>query len=100
MDVICRALRRGKTTEVIKRCAAQGGYIVCANMLEVNRVSRMTRELNLAIPYPITFYDFIEGRYLSNGVKCFHIDNIDICLAGISKVPINTISITTKDAGE
>jgi len=95
MKVICRPRQSGKTYEVIKRCMEEGGYIVCPNMDRAHKVSLMADDLGIDIPYPITFYDFMSGKYYPDGIKKFHIDDIDLCLQRFSRVPISTISLTS-----
>lgn len=95
MKVICRPRQMGKTYDLIKRCASEGGYIVCCAHKEVDKVYNMAKCMNLNIPFPITYTEFILGHYPPAGVKKFHIDNLDLCLQMYSKVPISTITLTS-----
>lgn len=94
MKIICRPSGSGKTSELIKQCAKKGGYIVCFNIEEADRVYEISNSMNVTIPFPITFEEFIRGQFFSSGVKMVYIDNIDLCLQTISKVPIDTITVT------
>lgn len=97
MKVIYKGRQQGKTTEIIKECAANKKYslIVCMSRRECERVFGMAKEMELTIPYPITYEEFLNHRYAGQNIDAFYIDNIDILLQSLSRgVPINTVSIT------
>lgn len=83
MKIIYDKPRTGKTTELIKRCAENGGYIVCIN--ENSRDDIMEKEMKVKIPYPLTFGEFLGGRYYPQGVKRVYIDNADMLIKTIAK---------------
>ena len=97
MEIIAKHTRGGKTHDIIKACEEQGGYIVCHNRKAVQDVAEMARHMKLTIPFPITFSEFVEGKYSAGGCEKFHIDNVDLCLQEISKVPIKTMTVTVED---
>lgn len=94
MDVICRPRRSGKTTDLIKACAEQGGCIVCHDRDECYRVAEVAKKLGVSIPFPISFSEFLNNRYHLAGVKGFHIDSVEKLLRRISAVPVWTAVIT------
>lgn len=81
----------GKTHQLILECHLHGGYIVCANLRESERIAQKAKELNLKIPLPITYLEFIKGQY--GNVAPLHIDNVERLLQEISRVEIGTITL-------
>jgi hypothetical protein len=94
MELIIRGRGQGKTTELIKRCAEEGGYIVVQNQPEAYHISSLARDLGYNIPFPLTAHEFLTGAYYGAGVKKLWIDNADIILQRISTVPIEAITLT------
>lgn len=77
MEIIYREPRTGKTTELIKKCAEKGGYIVCLDNNRANMIAEMARNMNVKIPFPLTFHELITNRYYSRGIRKVYIDNAD-----------------------
>lgn len=75
IEVIYKKPREGKTTELIKRCAENGGYIVSATQTRAKFVFRFAKDLGYKIPYPLTFDELLEKRYYPQGVKKIYIDD-------------------------
>jgi len=100
MEIIYKPRQLGKTTEIIKLSAKNGGYIVCMSHSEAERVFQQARTMKLNIPFPITFHEFITGEYYGKGIKSFLIDNAEILLQQISRVPIEAISFTIQSSKE
>lgn len=57
MQTIYRKPRTGKTTELIRRCAENGGRIVCADAIRARCINEMAESMNFNILYPLTFDD-------------------------------------------
>lgn len=94
MKVIYNGRGAGKTTELIKICAKQGGYIVCHSFNEAHRIFKQAKKLNLNIPLPISYQEFVNKEYYAKEVKKFHIDNVYMLVVYLSEVPIETITLT------
>lgn len=94
MEVIHKTPKEGKTTELIRKCAGEGGYIVCCNINDANRIFQMSQNMELNIPFPITFKEFIKREYSGRRISCFHIDDADRCLQSLSDVEIKTVTLT------
>ena len=100
LRVICKPKGSGKTEELIKRCAELGGCIVCCGKSECRRIKVVIQELYLEgkidhiISYPITYDEFLRFDYHHVATESFHIDNADMLLQYMSKVPILTVTIT------
>ena len=71
-----------------------GGYIVCSNVCRARIVHMYARELGFDIPFPLTFSEFLLGKYYAKGIKGLLFDDIDDILENISKVPVNAITMT------
>lgn len=99
MKIVVRRRGSGKTTELIKECAAKGGYIVCHNDQAARHIQRLARKMNLSIPFPLTFEEFTGGHYYSAGVRRVYIDNLELCIKNVSRVPIETITMSSNDGG-
>lgn len=85
MKKIYKEPRTGKTTELIKMCANFGGYIVCRDRIAAEQTAKMAKDLNYNIPYPMTFEEFLSGRYHAEGVRKVYIDNADVLLNRLAR---------------
>lgn len=96
MEIIYQPSRSGKTTEIIKRCAEQGGYILVPTRMMADMLIMQAADMGLEIPMPITAFDFKSDRYASGQIKKLHVDNAELVLQVMSKVPIETMTITER----
>ena len=83
----------GKSTQLIKKSAKTGDYIVCYSLVEANRLQHKAIDMGLKIPLPISYREFVERKYNSKGIKGFLIDNIEGLLEYMSNVPVNAITL-------
>lgn len=85
----------GKTTRLIKQASkVRGGYIVCCSHCEARRVAEVAEAMGLAIPFPLTFDEFINWPN-GSGVKALFIDQVDLILARFGRgIPIRTVTYT------
>jgi len=93
MRVILAKPKSGKTLALIHKSASEGGYIVCMNMAEARRVHEEARRRGVDIPFPLTFDEFVFGRYHAKGIKRLYIDNLDQCLQAHSSIPIDVVTL-------
>lgn len=84
MEIIYREPRTVKTTELIKKCAEKGGYIVCPDNNRANMIAGMARNMNAKIPFPLTFHELVSKAYYTKGVRKIYIDNADELIRYIS----------------
>lgn len=91
MEIIYREPRTGKTTELIKKCAEKGGYIVCLDKNRANMIAEMARNMNVKIPFPLTFHELLKRGYYAKGVRRVYIDNADELIQRIAGVEVDTI---------
>lgn len=98
MKVILRHRNTGRTQELILMCweAEKRGeisYIVCAGQQEAQRIFQVAQSLETDIAFPITFEEFIHGRYSGSNVQNFFIDNADHLLQRITPVTIQAVTM-------
>lgn len=95
MEAIIAKRGCGKTTRLIQKCAAHGGYIVCHSHDEAFRVSEEARRMEVQIPFPLSYDEFCSGQFYTRGIKCFHIDNADELIRHLARgVKVETITLT------
>lgn len=99
MKIIFRPRQTGKTDELIRISAQfeeQGecNYIVCSNHPEAYRIAQRAKEMDLQIGFPLTFDELIGQSYSSRNIKFFVIDNVELLLQYLSRVPIHAITLT------
>lgn len=97
MDTIITEQGGGKTTEIIKLANKRGLYIVCQNP---DDVAAFAQRLKLDIHYPLTFDEYLDGRFNNRSIKEVIIDNADNLLEYVARklgTKISAISITNED---
>lgn len=99
MKIICKSRGGGKTTELIEEAKKLKGYnlIVCKDRHTVHELWKIILEKEHNLPQPISFDEFIEGKYYGPNINVFLIDDADILIQYISKgVRIHAITFTNK----
>ncbi len=97
MQLVIKGLAEGKTTELIKLCHGDNGsYMVCVNRRTADQVFKMAIELGMKIPLPITFDDLLKSNYDGRNITGLYVDNLDILIEVLARVPIRAVSITSK----
>lgn len=94
---ILSGIRSGKSTKLIQMSSESGGYIICKNHARARAIIDRAEELNLHIPFPLTYEEFLRGSYNGRGIKEFYIDGVDELLQGLSRgVPIKAMSFNSE----
>lgn len=93
MEIYARHRREGKTTDLIRLAVAEFLYIVCPNRQMAAVTWDLARRMGLDIPQPITWAEFAGGHYYGRGIRGFAIDNLEMCVQGMTTVPIRAISV-------
>ena len=85
----------GKTRHLIQKCSQdEYSIIVCPNHMMCNYTFKEAESMGVKIPMPITFEDFVRGKFSSRNVNKFYFDELGISLSGMAKgVPIDTAII-------
>lgn len=85
----------GKTDRLIRASASTGCYIVCQSQDEAHVIQSRAMELELSIPLPISFDEFIRQEYYGFRMKGFLIDNLDLLIQKIAgRVPVIAVTLT------
>lgn len=87
-EIIIRARQGGKTTEVIRRSAETGAYIVCTDRRRAQQIARQAAGLGLSIPFPLTAGEWHSASYYQRGVRGLLFDDLDRIIQGMSSVPV------------
>lgn len=93
----------GKTTELIKESARTGAYIVVSCKNEARDVFRLSKELRLNIPYPLTvnemIYESPSSYIFQKGILIDNLERILCCLFNYITIHAATIDCTALDVG-
>lgn len=101
MIVIAGKQNSGKTDALIEIAGKEFAYIVVADHRRATAVERRAQELNVKIPFPLTYDEFRRGEYFGRGVRAFVIDDVDDLVRSMAgNVPVLAISATETDAEE
>lgn len=101
MIIIAQPRATGKTTALIRLSAEKGYYIVTANLLRANDIREKAFILGLKIPLPITWQEFLDGRFYARGVNGFLVDDAEQLIQYIARgVPVEAITITHDDISQ
>lgn len=95
MQIVLKPRQSGKTMDMIKAADGHDGYIVCISHQEAVRVSRLAREWGYEINFPLTIDEFVHGSYPIK--TSLYLDNADMLLQSIAKVPIKAITLTKEE---
>lgn len=93
MKIFLRQKQYITTVGLICESEKTGAYIVCPAREDVERILNAATRLKLNIPCPLTFYEFLEGKYHGKGITGFLIDDVDLLLQRLSDVPVNAVGI-------
>jgi hypothetical protein len=94
METIIKPRRGGKTLELIKRVDDHNGYIVCINMIECERVFRFAQKSGFNINMPVTWADFLNGKFRGYRGGMIYFDNIDLMLQNSTGATIGGVTLT------
>jgi len=97
VEIIVRPRQAGKTTELIRRAAETGGYIVCTDQRRARQIHQQARDLGLSIPFPLTAGEWRTDAYYPPGVRALLFDDLDRIIAGMSSVPVIAATWTSAE---
>jgi len=98
MEIIIKPRGGGKTTELIKMAHERGGYIVCRNFTEAQRIYDEARKMELYILFPLAYNEFIDSAYHGSNVREFYIDDAQVLLQQLTAVNIKAITLNVPDS--
>jgi hypothetical protein len=94
-DIIAGKRRTGKSTELIRRAANDGGFIITENDQSRRLLMKMAHEFGYNIQRPVTYYEFINEHHRGLKMPCVHIDDGERLLQyAATGVHVATITIT------
>jgi len=85
----------GKTREAISIASKTSSHIVCEGKKRASEVFSMAKEMGMDIPFPLTYDEFVEGRFYGMSVKSFVIEDVDLLIQRFARgIPVKLITIT------
>jgi len=84
----------GKTRRLIQISSDTNNYIVAFNPHDV---ADQANKMNVNIPFPLTYDEFLNGQYNESGINGVLIDNAEMLIQHMSKVPVKAVSISIDD---
>ena len=94
-NIIVADRQTGKTRHLITKCSQdEYSLIVCPTLNMCNFVIKEANSMGVKIPRPITFKDFVMGKFDSCKVDKFYFDELQMSLSFMANgVPIDTAII-------
>ena len=96
-EIIVRSRQGGKTTELIRRAAETGGYIVCTDQRRARQIVVHAREMGLSIRFPMTAHEWQSHGYHPPGVRGLLFDDLDRIIQGMTTVPVIAATWTAEE---
>lgn len=99
-EIIIKERGTGKTTELIKRAAKDGLYILTDTKRSAACIADMARRMGLHIPFPVTVEEYLHGSKFRG--SCIRrdgllIDDAELVFRNLlSGIPINAVTITDR----
>lgn len=102
-EIIIGGRATGKTTELIKRSAETGRYILVANKNQANYIFNTAQKMGYHVPFPLTFgsgsynsHGFTDYRLLREGVYIDDLDDIVRAVIGsrLNYAPVKAVTIS------
>lgn len=92
--------KTGKTSELIKRSAESGIYILVANRRRAEILAEQARDMKLYIPFPVTLQEWLRSgdRFLGSSIRRdgLLIDDIDDVIKELfCPIDIKAVSLRT-----
>lgn len=90
----------GKSSELVRRSAATGIYILVVNRKRAEQLADLAQEMGLYIPFPVTIREYFEGnKFRGSSLERdgIYIDDVDDIVKSIfSTVEIKAVTFTTE----
>lgn len=96
MDIIIGGRGSGRTTELIKACAADpGSIIVCSTEIMASYIANTAKQMDLDIPKPISFNDLTNGHMRGRKITGCYFDNLEAILQTMvtKGIPVRYVSV-------
>ena len=102
-DLIIRPRKSGKTTELLKKSAETHTYILVKNQKRARDLFNKARQMNYAIPYPVTLDEYRASRFVGSCIRRdgIYIDDLDDLLKELLPgIRIKAVTMTCKEDDE
>lgn len=99
MEIIYKDRGQGKTTELIKRSAETGNYIVVPNRNRALNIVRRAQEMGYNnIPFPITIEEVLQHGFRGTYIKKVLVDDVDLIIRQLlGPVECEAMTLTKTD---
>lgn len=94
MKMILGSRGEGKTTELVKLSHKENKPIVCRYKSQIAHIELIAKELNLAIPYPVTVQQIKDGSLQGEKIDGLLIDDAEWILSELIGFNISCIAST------
>lgn len=88
-----RIITKNKTTELIKLANNNAKIIVCHSKKEAHRIFDYAEKIKCNIHLPITYEEFVNGRYYVPNTQSVLVDNVDMLIKYISRCEVEAITL-------
>lgn len=95
MRIILGPPRSGKTTKLVRLSAASGAPIVTRDVRQVSKVLNLAQRLNLTIPKPMTYDEFLKRDYTTATFRSVLVDDVEALVLRLSKVQVDALTVGT-----
>ena len=99
-EIILGKRNSGKTTELIKRSAKDGIYILTNTSAQARLIFDQAKRMGYDIPFPVSWNDFTRTAFLGSSIRKdgLLIDQADMLLSRIfGNIPIHAVTWTEGD---
>jgi predicted HAD superfamily phosphohydrolase YqeG len=96
MKIINRARGGGKTTEAIKESNRTWKYILVLNYDRARQVAKLSKDLDIDIPFPITVEELKRDYLAGSNVEGLIIDELDDVLYALTRHHVTMATLTEK----
>ena len=102
MEIIYKGRGQGKTTELIKRSAETGTYIVVPNRSHALNIVGQAQEMGYDnIPFPITIEEVLRHGFRGTYIKKVLVDDVDLIIRYLLKsVECETMTLTKSEEND
>jgi len=75
----------GKTGKLIELAEKHFCYLVVRDWRTACRIEEQIRKEGRKMPFPLTYNEFIEGKFYGKGINCFIIDDVETLLRYLAR---------------
>ena len=97
MKVLYGKRGSGKTTELVKTSAETGYYLIVKDRKMAAFCLDIARKLDLHIPYPLTYKEFLDHEYFGQRIKGFLMDDADLFIQHLTEVRVYGVTVSEED---